>query len=61
MLLLSNSENSLPKRVKKFATENTGNYYLKFSLADQTNSDLEFVGSREDFENLKKEIEKILE
>ncbi|MDT0691260.1 hypothetical protein RM549_15800 [Salegentibacter sp. F188] len=60
MMLLDKNENSLPKRVKEISTDNTGNFYFKFSLADARNSDLEFVGSREDFEELKNELEKLL-
>lgn len=61
MQLLSNNENDLPRRVKDITAEFTGNYYLKISLADNRNTELDFVGSREDFTILRDLINEVLE
>lgn len=60
MILLANNQNKEQKRVKDITAEFSGNYYLKIFLADRQNSELEFVGSREDFEILKILIDRVL-
>lgn len=61
MMLLANNENKEPKRIKDITTEFTGNYYLKFFLADTNETELEFVGSRADFEILNILIQRALD
>ena len=61
MILLESKINKEPKRIKDITAEFTGNYYLKLFLADSQRTELEFVGSREDFEVLKILVERLLD
>ena len=61
MMLLESKLNREPKRIKDITAEFSGNYYLKMFLADSQKTELEFVGSREDFEVLKILVERLLD